>query len=92
MDELRSLAEKLLEIQAQAKQLGIFIEDRDLLECVHCQLIEDVACDGRLFTYWKMGKDHKDTGLRFIEIKESEALFQCQNCGKQITGQKEKEY
>ena len=90
-DELRVLAERLLEIQVQAKQLGIFVDDRDLVECVDCQLIEDIALNGRLFTFWKNDKDSKDTGLQFIELNQSEALFQCPNCGKQATAQKEKD-
>jgi hypothetical protein len=91
-NDLKAFAERFLEIQAIAKQYGVFTYYRDLLECVPCQLAEDIAFDGRLFTHWKTDKDFNDTGLRFIELDQNKALFQCPNCFTQITAQHEKEY
>ena len=62
------LAARLQDIQKKAKELGIFTNDRELLECPHCGLLEDVACDGRLITYRSGDQTFLDTGLRFQEI------------------------
>ena len=90
--KFRYLIAKFLEVQNIARQQGIFVDDRELLECSQCQLMEDVAFDGRLFTYMKGDKDFKDIGLRFIELNQSRDLFKCPNCGMQITVPEEKEY
>jgi len=62
----------------QAKALGIFTGERELLECPECRLVEDVDCDGRLMTY-RDGEEAEDSGLRFEEI--AEGRYRCPACG-----------
>lgn len=69
----------LEEVRHQARALGIFTDDRELLECPSCGLLEDVTGDGVLLTYHKGCEDMKDSGLRFRQIDENS--FACPGCG-----------
>lgn len=77
-DDLRQLAAKVAALQAKARALGLFVNDRELLECPDCGLMENVAFDGRLFTCRPESLDD-DTGLRFEEL--SGDRFRCPACG-----------
>jgi ribosomal protein S27AE len=71
---------RLLEkIQKQAAELGLFAEDRDLLECPQCGLQEDVSMGGLLIVSvpWNPGRD---TGLRFSEVKRGANRWRCGKC------------
>jgi len=45
--EIRALAARLVEVHRQAKALGIFIHDRQLLNCPGCGLMVDVDFQAR---------------------------------------------
>ena len=45
------LAAELTKLKARAKALGVFTNERELLACPRCGLVEDVTCDGLLITY-----------------------------------------
>lgn len=45
---LRALCEQLQKIHQRAEIAGLFIDDRELLDCTHSALQEDVLIDGRL--------------------------------------------
>lgn len=75
------LVRHLRELQNQAKLLGVFTNDRNLLEC-KCGLIEDVASNGKLFTWLRTSLIHEDTGLRFEEMDSNH--FQCPRCKRVI--------
>jgi hypothetical protein len=79
--EMAQLAVRLNEIRQEAQRLGIFIEDRPLLQCPHCGLWEDVGVDGRLLTCFASdvasGKRVVDTGLRFESVADG---FLCPSC------------
>ena len=77
-DELMELAGQLEQVRAQAKQLGIFTDERELLECSKCGLKEDVDINGFLLTCFDASLG-QDTGLRFTE--ETDTVFRCPNCG-----------
>ena len=47
---LRALAGKLAVLQAEARALGLFANDRELLGCPRCGLLEDVTITGLLIT------------------------------------------
>src|SRR3989304_547821 len=64
------LAKELSRIYKQAESLGLFINDRELLECPKCDLIEDVAYSGGLTTYHRNSNNWNDCGLRFYQRKE----------------------
>lgn len=49
--ELRALAQKLTELHETAREFGLFIDDRELLTCTSCGLMEDVTADGRVITH-----------------------------------------
>lgn len=53
MDSIIKLASELKEIQMQAEALGVFLNDRELIECPGCGLLEDVEISGKLITYFK---------------------------------------
>ena len=78
---LSELVRRLQRVKAEAQRLGVFTDDRELLECSNCGLKEDVDIHGFLFTYFgdSIGKD---AGLRFK--KEAESLFRCPKCRRKI--------
>ena len=80
--ELVELLRKLAKVKAQARAIGIFTDDRELLECPNCGLLEDVTAKGLLVTYPKDSVDPKDCGLRFRS--EDETRFACPQCGSRI--------
>ena len=82
MKELRALAEQVVALQARARALGLFANDRELLECPDCGLMENVAAaGGGLFTCRPESLD-EDTALRFEEL--SPDRFRCPACGATI--------
>jgi len=77
--KIKPFVEDIIRIQKQAKSLGIFVNDRELLECTGCDLVEDVAFDGFLMTYHRESDDMADCGLRFEEMGEDK--YRCPVCG-----------
>ncbi len=75
---LYPLLEELAAWQTKARELGLFVNDRELLQCSSCGLMEDVASDGRLFTCRPEALG-EDTGRRFAELSPNH--FQCPACG-----------
>ena len=75
---ISSLVAQFGDIHQKAKTLGIFTNDRELLQCPQCGLAEDVACDGRLTTVQAADETFADTGLRFQEINATH--FRCPQC------------
>ncbi len=73
MDSIIKLESELKGIQKQAEALGVFLNDRELIECPGCGLLEDVEINGKLITYFK-GEKLEDIGLRFRE--ENPDVFQ----------------
>jgi rubredoxin len=76
--KIRALAAEIAALQAKARALGVFADDRELLECPVCGLMENVAASGFLFTCRPESLD-EDTGLRFEEL--SRDRFRCPDCG-----------
>jgi hypothetical protein len=79
---LHDLARQLMLIKQQAAALGIFTDDRELLECPSCGFLEDVTFEGFLITYKNDGKDQRDSRLRFRP--EGKTSFACPACGTRI--------
>jgi predicted RNA-binding Zn-ribbon protein involved in translation (DUF1610 family) len=73
------LFRQLQAVQEQARRLGLFPNDRDLLACPNCGLTEDVLASGQLIT--NVDPCQPDTGLRFIEPTKDDAPFVCPACG-----------
>jgi hypothetical protein len=82
---LHALCEQLREIHQQAEIAGLFIGDRELLDCTHCGMQEDVLIDSRLVTYQADAADAADSGLRFAAADEGN--FACPQCGAVIAGE-----
>lgn len=76
------LVKQLAAVQKQAKALGLFTNDRELLECPHCGLMEDVTINGLLITY-RQPDFGQDTGLRFKKVKK--LTFRCPSCKGLVT-------
>ncbi len=76
---LHALCEQLQEIHQQAEIAGLFVVDRELLDCTFCGLQEDVLIDGRLITYQADASDAVDSSLRFTALDNGN--FICPQCG-----------
>lgn len=77
--EIIELVRRLKKLQAEARHLGLFAEDRELLSCPNCGLEEDVAIDGRLLVTAE-GNRRCDTGLRFARVTKRGGWWRCPNC------------
>jgi len=82
MDGLIAAVRQLEQAKQQARALGIFTDDRELLECPNCGLLEDVTAEGVLVTYPNTSEEVNDSGLRFIPADESS--FECPSCGTKV--------
>lgn len=82
-DDLLKVVKQLVKINEEARALGIFVDDRELLVCPKCGLMEDIDSNGMLLTVFEKSQN-KDTGLRFEEIKNSKT-FRCPSCGNKIS-------
>jgi len=82
--DIQSLAKEIIKIKKRADALGLFTDDRDLLECKNCGLMEDVTFEGFLITFIKRENIEynkmKDSGKRFIETNDPN-IFICPECG-----------
>jgi hypothetical protein len=78
MKHLRALAAQVVALQAKARALGLFANDRELLACPKCGLQEDVAFSGLLLTSYPESLG-VDTGMRFKEL--GAGRFRCPDCG-----------
>ncbi len=81
-DGLIAAVRQLKQAKQQARALGIFTDDRELLECPSCGLLEDVTAEGVLVTYPNTSEEVNDSGLRFIPVDESS--FACPSCGTKV--------
>lgn len=77
-ENLCQLTEKPVAVQSQARQLGLYVGDRELLTCPQCGLRENVDSDGCLFTC-RADDFECDMGLRFEE--QTLGAFRCPVCG-----------
>jgi hypothetical protein len=77
LNNIRELAARLFDVQEQARSLGLFAGDRDLLECRKCGLLEDVTATGQLITC-RLQALGRDTGFRFKELPQNR--FRCPAC------------
>ena len=87
LEPLRSLAGQIAVLQAEARTLGMFAGDRELVACSRCGLREDVSITGLLITCRPPALG-ADTGLRFEEITAGK--FRCPTCGGIVTETPEK--
>lgn len=81
--EMHRLARALIKIKAEAKKLGLFAEDRDIIACPQCGLEEDVASGGKLLVTTPADRG-RDTGLRFTLVAKGGDLWLCPGCGLEI--------
>ena len=81
-DRLAPLVRQIQALQEQARALGLFPNDRELLTCPNCGLAEDVLAGGQLIT--THGPDEPDTGLRVLEPKSDDGPFICPGCGGEV--------
>ena len=74
----RSLLREIKRLHRLAQEAGLFMNDRKLLRCDNCGLLEDVDITGRLITY-KSGDPVFDSGMRFEKGEGNTHL--CPVCG-----------
>ena len=77
--ELRALAGELARLHQRAAALGVFTQDRELLQCPACGLLEDVLIGGELITYREGEAEQGDLGLRFA--RADGGSYVCPSCG-----------
>ncbi|MDF1755872.1 MAG: hypothetical protein P1U89_23995 [Verrucomicrobiales bacterium] len=87
LDPLLALCRELEIVKSRAAELGIFIDDRELLECENCGLFEDVTVSGILITRRDSLAKVSDSGLRFSET--TPGVFVCPSCGFKVKIPKE---
>ncbi|WPL18369.1 hypothetical protein Thiowin_03440 [Thiorhodovibrio winogradskyi] len=87
LNPLRQLCQQLARAQSEAAALGLFVDDRELLDCPKCKLFEDVTAGGLLMTSRKLATPAIDTGLRFRQV--SSTTFQCPACAEIINIQED---
>jgi len=80
LKDTRVVAKQIQSLRKQAENLGLFVEDRDLLTCPKCRLMEDVTIEGLLIVVRQAAQD-MDTGLRFQQLGESGCDWKCPSCG-----------
>ena len=85
LEAIRPQVEQIERIRQRAASLGMFTNDRELLACPECGLIEDVTYEGLLITYNRRNNNITDSGLRFKEI--GEGIFCCPVCGTKLKGE-----
>jgi hypothetical protein len=78
----------LAAMQDEARALGMFVDERDLLTCSRCGLVEDVTSGGQLITYYPSVSEH-DSGLRFESVAKNK--FRCPAC-QSVISQKSPEH
>ena len=83
VERVAPLVRQLQALQEEARRLGLFPNDRDLLACPRCGLTEDVLASGHLITSVDVGQP--DTGLRFIEPATEDGAFVCPACGAEVS-------
>ncbi len=81
VEQIRPLAQQIVALQEQMKALGMFANDRELLQCSRCGLMEDVTHEGFLITCREPDLGI-DTGLRFEPITEES--YRCPSCGQTV--------
>lgn len=81
---IHELARQLTTVREKARQLGMFVDDRELLTCPGCGLMEDVSFCGFLLTCLPSSLA-VDTGFRFIETDRAANRFRCPACGVECT-------
>ena len=83
VDSVGTIARRLGDLQTQARALGSFTNERDLLTCPTCGFMGDVLVDGRLVPYHEES-NRENTGLRFSESAPETGLFACPECGDKV--------
>jgi hypothetical protein len=83
LNPLVDLCRQLQRVQTQAKAHGIFVGDRELIDCPSCGLFEDVTAEGQLITSRELATLPLDTGLRFSQVSLNN--YQCPACAGIIT-------
>ncbi|MBB71581.1 MAG: hypothetical protein CMF50_04230 [Legionellales bacterium] len=77
--KIQPLAERIVQLQSEMKELGMFANHRCLAECSRCQLFEDVTGKGMLIV--THGADYRvDTGLRFEELDKISGMDNAVKC------------
>jgi len=82
LEPLRSMPGQLAILQAEARALGMFSDDRALVSCLRCGLAEDLTFTSMLITC-RPPAFGVDTGFRFEET--ADGRFRCPTCGGIVT-------
>ncbi len=85
LDGIMKMAREIVKLKEICRELGMFVDDRELLECPYCWLQENVDIGGFHLVTLPLDRK-KDTGLRFTQIGRSGRRWRCPNCGREFRG------
>lgn len=84
LEDILPHAKDLKVLRERAEEFGMFLNDRELLRCRHCKIMEDVTYEGLLIVCSEedIDEEHqpKDLNVRFTQISDDE--FICPLCSK----------
>jgi hypothetical protein len=83
-DFIQKIGSRFHEIIQTQKQHGIFLNDRETVSCAQCGLTEDIAFNGKLYTYYKDDPEANDTGLLFITLDNDAECLECPVCKTEV--------
>lgn len=82
-EKINQLAREIVKLRERIEGLGGFDDSRELLECPHCRLMEDVTFEGVLITSHE-GELGIDTGMRFTPQLRVSDKWICPACETQF--------
>ncbi|MBI5239591.1 MAG: hypothetical protein HY926_03900 [Elusimicrobia bacterium] len=85
LERIMELAREIVKLKEICRGQGMFVDDRELLECPYCWLAESVDINGFHLVTLPLDRK-KDTGLRFAQIGRSGRRWRCPNCGRGFRG------
>ncbi|MCX5797760.1 MAG: hypothetical protein NTY77_19900 [Elusimicrobia bacterium] len=85
LERIVEMFREVEKLKKVGRELGMFMDDRELLECPHCWLAEDVDSSGFHLVTLPLDRK-KDTGLRFTQIGRGGLRWRCPNCGREFRG------
>ena len=85
LERIMELAREVVKLKQICREQGMFVDDRELLECPYCWLAEDVDSSGFHLVTLPLDRK-KDTGLRFAQIGRGGRRWCCPNCGREFRG------
>ena len=79
-EKLDALAAQLVGLRKRTKALGVFANDRELMRCPRCGLLEDVTSTGLLITCRAAALG--EAGVCVVPLADD--VFRCRSCAQRV--------